>query len=1088
VAGHYHPPGGGQTINEAPVSYSLGVDIGTTFSAAAVYRQGRAEMVSLGYRSALVPSAVLITSTNETLVGDAALRRGQSEPERLARFFKRRIGDSVPMILGGSPLSSEALTARLLRAVADQVIEQQGEQPASIAVTRPANWGPFKQDRFDQALRLADLQDVIVLTEPEAAALAYAAEQRIAPGAVVAVYDLGGGTFDATVLRREGDRFAVVGEPEGIERLGGIDFDAAVFEHVRQSLYGAVEALDSDDPATLRSISRLRNECIDAKEALSSDTQVTIPVVLPGLNTEVRLTRAELETMIRPALDDSIAALRRAIASAGVEAGGIDRVLLVGGSSRIPLVAQVVTSAFGRPVALDAHPKHAVALGAALVAGGEGVEGRAIGATATTPIVPTPTAAGSPSPAVEAPASGVAAPAGGATSTAGTGLAAAGLAGAALAGAGSGGPGAPAGAEPGTEAAFAAGPGAPAEANPADQPFAFTPGPPAGADGPHEAPLVSDGSLPGSAGAGTASPPSPPPDAPAGAPSGDAWPVPNVAPGPAGPTSASGDRWAPPAGPDAPTRIQSGDDWVPAASASGPGAGPAGGPSSGDRWAPPAGPDAPTRVDSGDAWAPPPAGAGLDDTKVQGDDTLEAPAASPSGPPETGRPPSGDDWAPPPGGRGAPAGRRVATGLAAGAAVGAAGLGVEAAGASPGYAGPAGAPAPTWTGPGAGSYPPGGGPPARGPDGRGGRKWLVPAVAAAAVIALGAGGVWALAGGGDDDTDGGSSSSSVQTTSDTTGPGSTSGTTAPPTMPGTLTDGKVIDLPHGGDGVALDGSGRLWVATNRGGDALMRYDTPNDGDGGGVSIPVASIGDDPLAVWYDFDSIWVTLRNSDIVLRIDPDAASEADDGVQEQYETPGAPVQVVSGAGYMWVVSQNPEGETNGRVTRIDPSTGETIEAEVLDPMGVVVDDDSRVWVTHGTNRLAEYDLDLTPQGEEITVGDNADEVAYAGGYIWTANRNAGTVSYVDRDGRTEVGTIDVGGNPAGLRADGDRLWVTDTAEAEGAGDGRLILIDAASQVKQAELPLGPRPLGLTVDGDSVWVSLYAESEAKVIRVDATA
>mgnify|MGYP006197055517 CR=1 FL=1 len=312
------------------MSYALGVDIGTTFSAAAVYRQGRAEMVSLGYHSALVPSAVLITSANETLVGDAALRRGQSEPERLARFFKRRIGDSVPMILGGSPLSAETLTARLLRAVVDRVVEQQGERPSQVAVTRPANWGPFKQDRFDQAVRLADLQDVTVLTEPEAAALAYAAEQRIAPDAVVAVYDLGGGTFDATVLRRTGDRFSVVGEPEGIERLGGIDFDAAVFEHVRQSLYGAIEALDEDDPVTLRSITRLRNECIEAKEALSSDTQVTIPVVLPGMNTEVRLTRSELEGMIRPALDDSIAALRRAVTSAGVEPADLDRVLLVG--------------------------------------------------------------------------------------------------------------------------------------------------------------------------------------------------------------------------------------------------------------------------------------------------------------------------------------------------------------------------------------------------------------------------------------------------------------------------------------------------------------------------------------------------------------------------------------------------------------------------------------------------------------------------------------------------------------------------------------------------------------------------------------
>src|SRR5215207_9005657 len=265
---HYDPPRDGRTGERAAMSYALGVDIGTTFSAAAVHRQGRAEMVALGYRSALVPSAVLINAEGGTLVGDAALRRGRSEPERLARFFKRRIGDSVPLIVGGSPFSAEQLTARLLRAVVDGVAEQQG-------------------------------------------------------GAPDAVYDLGSGTFDATLLRRAGDRFEVIGEPEGIERLGGIDFDAAVFEHVRRSLDGAIESLAEDDPNTIRAIARLRDDCIDAKEALSSDTQVSIPVVLPKLATEIRLTRSELEGMIRPVLDDSIASLRRAVASADVTAAQV---------------------------------------------------------------------------------------------------------------------------------------------------------------------------------------------------------------------------------------------------------------------------------------------------------------------------------------------------------------------------------------------------------------------------------------------------------------------------------------------------------------------------------------------------------------------------------------------------------------------------------------------------------------------------------------------------------------------------------------------------------------------------------------------
>ena len=112
-------------------------------------------------------------------------------------------------------------------------------------------------------------------------------------------------------------------------------------------------------------VARLRDECVAAKEALSSDTEVSIPVLLPNVHTEVRLTRAEFEAMIRPALGDTLVVLRRALRSAGVEPADLHSVLLVGGSSRIPLISQMVSADLGRPVALDIHPKHSVAMGAA---------------------------------------------------------------------------------------------------------------------------------------------------------------------------------------------------------------------------------------------------------------------------------------------------------------------------------------------------------------------------------------------------------------------------------------------------------------------------------------------------------------------------------------------------------------------------------------------------------------------------------------------------------------------------------------------------------------------------------------------------
>lgn len=351
--------------------YTLGIDLGTTFTAAAIWRNGHAETVSLGSRGAAIPSVVLLREDETFLTGEGANRRGLSEPHRVAREFKRRLGDTTPILLGGVPYSAEALTARLLKAVVAEVAQREGGAPAAIVISHPANWGPYKTDLLLQAVRLAGLDEpVSFTTEPEAAAVFYAQQQRIEPGTIVAVYDLGGGTFDAAVLRKTAVGFEILGRPEGIERLGGIDFDAAVFSHVAGALGGKLAELDEDDPTAIAAVARLREECVQAKEALSSDTDVSIPVLLPNLSTEVRLTRSELEAMVRPALHDSIEALKRALRSANVTADQLQAVLLVGGSSRMPIVSQLVGAELGRPVAVDAHPKHAVPLGAAWLASG----------------------------------------------------------------------------------------------------------------------------------------------------------------------------------------------------------------------------------------------------------------------------------------------------------------------------------------------------------------------------------------------------------------------------------------------------------------------------------------------------------------------------------------------------------------------------------------------------------------------------------------------------------------------------------------------------------------------------------------------
>ncbi|NHC13797.1 Hsp70 family protein [Motilibacter deserti] len=356
------------------MTYALGVDLGTTYTAAAVSRDGRPEMVTLGERTPSVPSVVFVGGDEEILVGQAAERRGVSDPDRVAREFKRRFGDPTPLVLGESAYSVERLSARLLRWVHGTVAEREGEKPSRVTVTHPANWGPVRQELFEQVLQIAELEAPLLLPEPVAAAIQHAGHRQLAAGTALAVYDLGGGTFDAAVVvAGDEGKFAIVGEPGGIEHLGGIDFDAAVLAHVVSFTNGAADQLDPDDPVAAAALAQLQSACVSAKEALSSDTEVQIPVLLPNWQGNVRLTRSEFEQMIRPAIEDSTQALLRVVSSAAMEPDELDGVLLVGGSSRIPLVSQLVRYAVPAEV-VSTDPEHAIALGAArhadLAAGG----------------------------------------------------------------------------------------------------------------------------------------------------------------------------------------------------------------------------------------------------------------------------------------------------------------------------------------------------------------------------------------------------------------------------------------------------------------------------------------------------------------------------------------------------------------------------------------------------------------------------------------------------------------------------------------------------------------------------------------------
>lgn len=352
------------------MGYLLGIDVGTTRTAAAVIGSGTVEMVTLGDHSVDIPSVVYVAPDGGLLFGEAAERRALTEPDRVAREFKRRIGDPTPIPLGERSFAPEQLSALLAEHVVDVVARTEGGAPERIAVTHPASWGTHKCDLFAAALAERGLT-VTFLTEPQAAALHYATNERVEPGATVAVYDLGGGTFDAAVVRKEaaGGGFTLLGRPEGVEQLGGADFDQAVVDHVRDAVPAAFEGLDETDPDVLSAMARLRRDCREAKEGLSADTEVSIPVWLGEVRTTVRLHRSDFEERIRPRLEESVEALQRAIASAGLAASGPSVVLLVGGSSRVPLVAELVSTGLGRPVQVDADPKNTIAKGAVVALG-----------------------------------------------------------------------------------------------------------------------------------------------------------------------------------------------------------------------------------------------------------------------------------------------------------------------------------------------------------------------------------------------------------------------------------------------------------------------------------------------------------------------------------------------------------------------------------------------------------------------------------------------------------------------------------------------------------------------------------------------
>ncbi|RRR95822.1 Hsp70 family protein [Glycomyces terrestris] len=345
----------------------LAVDLGTTHTVAVIGRGGQEPRSLLFDGSPLLASGVFLDAEGGLHTGRDAQRLAAADPGRFEPHPKRRIDDGT-VLLGDRETPVEELLATGLRRVAEEAAAS-GMRPTDTVLTCPADWGPVRRARLEAAADLAGMGPVRLLPEPIAAA-AYCAEvlgQEIPVGGTVAIFDFGGGTFDTAVVRRdpEGLRTLAFG---GLDDLGGLDIDMALAAHLGRVVAGRDPALwkrlsEPETPADLRDRLAFWGEVRAAKEMLSRTS--TAPVGLPGSDPMgLHLTRDELTSLADPLVARAVDETRRTVERAGVDPAALSALLLVGGSSRMPLVATRLHARLGVAPSVPEQPELPVAFGA----------------------------------------------------------------------------------------------------------------------------------------------------------------------------------------------------------------------------------------------------------------------------------------------------------------------------------------------------------------------------------------------------------------------------------------------------------------------------------------------------------------------------------------------------------------------------------------------------------------------------------------------------------------------------------------------------------------------------------------------------
>jgi Ethanolamine utilization protein EutJ (predicted chaperonin) len=358
----------------------LGIDFGTWYTSA-VLRLNDGTLLAVKdphNQSASILSTVYLSDNGQCIIGEAADELGRDDPSRQAREIKLALGRGFPLQLGDRAVAPEDLVAEILSWVkrqADRMVKSWGQPPlTAVTLTVPALYRDFLCELMVKAAVAAGFrrEEVSLLPEPVAAALDYARQQDLAEGAVFLVYDLGGGTFDTAVLRKEPEGYRLLGVPDGLNDCGGVHFDRLIYgwlsEQASPQLQTLLDRHKSPGADAQRFRSAVLEKCRRLKQLLSGMEQADLSVEVPGTAgpERYRLTQDVFAQLLDPHLERTIECCQNAVARADLRLRDVDRVLLVGGSCRIPAVAARVRQALRQEVVMAPELELAICWGAAL--------------------------------------------------------------------------------------------------------------------------------------------------------------------------------------------------------------------------------------------------------------------------------------------------------------------------------------------------------------------------------------------------------------------------------------------------------------------------------------------------------------------------------------------------------------------------------------------------------------------------------------------------------------------------------------------------------------------------------------------------